>query len=625
MKGKLLIKSCTLFLLLFAELNLCQCNTALAQYQNAGEEEYIFGSDIELLNLYNRDIMVSDSLKIAFTLKNNGATTINSAVVEWYTEGSSARNVQNFVNLNISKGEFTNLEFSKRFKPNTSGESRIIVNVTNINGESCVKTSGYKNDIIVQAVGRSVTKHVLIEEATGTWCGYCVDGAVYLKNILAKHSNVIGVALHGGDKMQTPNTEAACRAMATGYPSGFVNRISYNGKIGISRSVWEQKAIEQLNDPTSIGIDLATVYDKANRKLKATVNANFTEQKSGDFRINLYIVENNVTGTGYGWDQSNYYNDVVGHPMYGKGTKIVGYIHNHVVRKMVGGVWGTEGIIPNSAKGNYSHTYNIDIESGWKEKDIHVVAYVSEYSSSISGRRIFNAIEKSLVSPVPPSSFDILKESAKVDISQPVVINGKPNDSELKYAFKVKNTSGTELKVKMKREVINAVKEHSFYFCWKDCYQPTTTESSEMTIAAGATHADELSLHLEPQATAGMSSYKVIIENVNNPIDKLEFTVQFVVGDTPTAIVKEDNSEIKVFPNPVTDFVTIRGEINNVKVSDIFLRLYNTEGKLVRSVLLAGNTGNINKVIDCSNLISGIYTYTVTTNNRIFSGRIVKR
>jgi hypothetical protein len=625
MKGKLLIKSCTLFLLLFAEVFMCFGNTILAQSQNINHEEYRLGSDIELLNLSNRDIMIYDSLTIKFALRNNSKAVVNSAVVEWRISGSSEISTQKFNNLSISKGEIVDLAFNKRYKPSGSGERRIIINIKSINGVPCTKTLNYKNEILVESIKRSANKHVLIEEATGTWCGYCVDGAVYLKKILEKHSKVIGVALHSGDKMQTTNTAIVCNAMASGYPSGFVNRTAYGGKVGLSRSLWEQKALEQLNDPTSVEIDLATVYDKANRKLKATVNVNYTEQKSGDFRINLYVVENNVTGTGSGWDQSNYYNDVVGHPMYGKGNKIVGYVHNHVVRKMAGGAWGSAGIIPNPAKGNYSYTYNVDINSGWKEKDIHIVAYVSEYNSSVSGRRIFNAIEKPMVNPVSPSSFEVYKESAKVDLSQPVVINGKPDDSELKYAFKIKNTSGNELKVKMKKEAISAVKEHSFYFCWKDCYQPSTNESSEMTIAAGDTHADELSLHLEPKSAKGISSYKITIENVNNPMDKLEFTAQFVVGDVSTDIFTDDNSKLKVFPNPVNNFVTIKGELNNVKGSDIFLRLYNTEGKLVRSVLLGGNNGSINKVIDCSNLTSGIYTYTVTTGNKIFSGRIVKR
>jgi CheY-specific phosphatase CheX len=494
-------------------------------------------SDIEITGLRNQDIMINDSLAINFSLKNGGSNTVNSVVVEWREEGSFRGGTQKFDNIDLKRGTIKEFTFANKYKPVNEGENKIVLKVITVNNEVYnQRSTSDTNYMYVESIRNAVEKNVLIEEATGAWCGHCVDGAWYLKRILQKHKKIIGVALHSGDKMETANTRAACNAMAKGYPSGFVNRTAYNGETGLSRSVWESKSVSQLGQPTTIAINVIPTYNKTTRKLSAKVDVDFTAQKTGNFRVNLYIVENNVTGKGYGWDQSSYYNDVPGHPAYGLGSKIVGYVHNHVVRKMAGGTWGTDGIIPNVANGKYSHTYNVDIKNEWKDKDIHVVAVVSEHGSNTTQRRIFNAIEKPLVAAAPTTtSIELYKGANKIDITKPVVINSKATDSELKYAFNIKNISSKDVEVKLVRETVSATKGHNFYFCWKDCYQPNVAQSSAMTITKGSTHTDEISLHLEPNSTKGLSKYKIKFLNTKDANDKIEVEVHFNVTDNSSS------------------------------------------------------------------------------------------
>jgi CheY-specific phosphatase CheX len=188
------------------------------------------------------------------------------------------------------------------------------------------------------------------------------------------------------------------------------------------------------------------------------------------------------------------------------------------------------------ANGKYSHTYNVDIKNDWKDKDIHVVAVVSEHGNSNTQRRIFNAIEKPLVAAAPTTkSFELYKGGNKIDITKPVVINGKATDSELKYAFNIKNISSKDVEVKLVRETVSSTKGHNFYFCWKDCYQPNIKESNVMTIAKGATHTDEISLHLEPNSTKGLSKYKIKFVNTKDANDKIEVEVHFNVTDNSSS------------------------------------------------------------------------------------------
>ena len=56
------------------------------------------------------------------------------------------------------------------------------------------------------------TQKFLLEEATGTWCSSCPQGAYYLQQAVESNpNNIIGAAYHSGipqypDPMQTPGT-----------------------------------------------------------------------------------------------------------------------------------------------------------------------------------------------------------------------------------------------------------------------------------------------------------------------------------------------------------------------------------------------------------------------------------
>lgn len=141
----------------------------------------------------------------------------------------------------------------------------------------------------------------------------------------------------------------------------------------------------------------SSTYDAGTRALSVTVNATFFTEATGDFRINCYIVEDSVSGTGSGYNQVNYYNTQSGHPYYGKGNPIIGYQHRHVERTALGGTWGSTGVIPaTTVTGtDYTKTYAYTLPAGWNANRCHVVAFVHEYSSNYKSNKneIYNAIE----------------------------------------------------------------------------------------------------------------------------------------------------------------------------------------------------------------------------------------
>jgi hypothetical protein len=107
-------------------------------------------------------------------------------------------------------------------------------------------------------------------------------------------------------------------------------------------------------------------------------------------------VEDSVTGTGSGYNQSNAYNGATGHPYQGAGNPIVGYIHRNVERKALGGTWGTSGVIPATTanEGEYTQSYTYTIPANFNVDRCRVVAFAHEYSNNYkSGKNeVLNAV-----------------------------------------------------------------------------------------------------------------------------------------------------------------------------------------------------------------------------------------
>ncbi|MCS7086502.1 MAG: Omp28-related outer membrane protein, partial [Bacteroidia bacterium] len=183
---------------------------------------------------------------------------------------------------------------------------------------------------------------------------------------------------------------------------------SQNGSYGAS--VWNDGVNENRSVPAPVSVSIyEQQFDPDSRQLRVTVRARFYAPIEDNFRFNVYLVENNVTGTGSGYDQRNFLDDEPGTPFFGQGDPIVGYNHKHVLRAMLGGAWGTAGSIPQSVVPDtfYQRTYNYTVPATWKVQDVKVVAMVKRFNSDPLKRPILNAVDNPLTNNITPTGGDI--------------------------------------------------------------------------------------------------------------------------------------------------------------------------------------------------------------------------
>ena len=242
----------------------------------------------------------------------------------------------------------------------------------------------------ISNVPSAFTKKVLIEEFTGAWCGYCPDGAHIVESIINDNNGkVVGVSLHSGDAMEVAHTNfLETTYQNTGYPSGMVDRVPVNGNTSLNRGYWEYVASDQLTKTAVCGLAIKSEVNGASATVE--VHAGFNTTLSGEFRLTVYLIENSVTGTGYGYDQRNYYNTVTESPFYNLGDPIEGYEHNHTLRAILSESLGDAIMVSEMASGEEQiETYTVDLSS-YNKNNLSIVAFVTDIGSSITEHEVLN-------------------------------------------------------------------------------------------------------------------------------------------------------------------------------------------------------------------------------------------
>lgn len=240
----------------------------------------------------------------------------------------------------------------------------------------------------------SFTKKVLIEEFTAAWCGYCPWGAAIVENIVNDNENVIPVAVHVRDGMAIDHSSfLEMTYQNNSYPAGMVDRAPYNVNdttqvVSFNAGYFSYFSANQLLLEAECGLamrskvsgDIATIE----------VRAGFNTDLSGDYRLTVYLLEDGVTGSGYGFDQINWDNEEPQSDFYGMGDPIVGYVHDHTLRAVLSGELGDpldESVLTSG--GEHIASYSIEI-SNYDKKNLSAVAFIQRIGADFTQHEVLN-------------------------------------------------------------------------------------------------------------------------------------------------------------------------------------------------------------------------------------------
>jgi len=295
-------------------------------------------------------------------------------------------------------------------------------------------------------------KNVLLEQHTGAWCGWCVDGTVVMDEILALYGEqVIGVKIHGGDDMEIAEQSVIGGALGLGgYPTASIDRKNFGGSVFLSRDSWKSSCESQMQQKAGAEVDCFYTLDKDARIVKIQVTANITEFMDFPLKFNAFVVEDDVTGVGRGYDQSNYISYRPGYqdnPYYAQPSTIVGYHHMKVVRKMLGGAWGVAGDLPETVEAGEFYTYEFEseIDEAWKIDSVYFIGMLQ--ADAEDNKEIINsavAVEDgSLLNRIIDSNAPTVRAMPPVSDFNNVYTLENPTDEDQTYAVTVSTSDRT--------------------------------------------------------------------------------------------------------------------------------------------------------------------------------------
>jgi hypothetical protein len=344
-------------------------------------------------------------------------------------------------------------------------------------------------------------KRVLLEQYTGAWCGWCVDGTVIMDEIITAHPDrVIGIKLHSGDNMEMPLTKPITSGLGVrAYPSGSIDRKRFGNAVPQSRGQWKGYCESQLAQPAKVEVNVTYNINKKNRQLMVKVYANMITTLFDPLRFNVIIIEDSVSGKGKGWDQSNYLSNRDGYennPYYNQPRKIVGYQHMKVVRAYLGGAWGIQGTFEKPAQQGkvYVQDFNFTIPDNWKLEHLHIIGLVQ--------------IEAPAVKEILNCAYGV-EGKASIELTSTGDSKGL-GDVGLPFVkkFTLKNVAAEK-----KTFRIYTSRSERTPVDW--LITIPELQSKNVTLAPDATF--DFSLTMEPSATIGIGDANVIVEDTKDP------------------------------------------------------------------------------------------------------------
>lgn len=339
----------------------------------------------------------------------SGTTTLTSYEVHYSLSDNEVR-TQSYSGLSIEPGQSHTFEFEAPL-PIDKGTSREYRLWANVPGLVNMGVTGS-----LSCLSFAPERKVVLEEGTGTWCGYCPQGILAIEHIEELYpDNFIAIGVHQGDAMANDYINYLG---LSAFPSGFVNRgsVSYPLKEESGDYTFEaeesflsdvKKALSEL---TTVEIHASGEFIKADSmQIQITSNVRFAmNEENLDYRITYALLEDDVKGS-----QSNYLSTFT-NPIFGEWGKggiygsstVKNYMFQDVARGIFPSFAGTKGSIPSSVvmDENYSHTQVIEVPTKVaKKRNLSVVAMVVNNkkgeimnATKIGGFQISAGVESSI-------------------------------------------------------------------------------------------------------------------------------------------------------------------------------------------------------------------------------------
>lgn len=341
-----------------------------------------------LLTITNdQHVLIPGQSTISGELLNIGADTIHSIDIKYRYNG----NTYTFPLSNLSLPTCKSTTFTHPVPAAVTTASTFEVTTwIELSGDSDPADDSVHTTITGYSF--QTTKRVLLEEGTGTWCGWCPLGMVYTEQLDTLYSDqLVIVSVHNNDIMTDHYYDSAM--IANGHynalPQAAVDRKFQK----VAPELFEEKIQQQLQEVSPADISLTASFNPTTRQVSVDVSAEFATEVSGDLRLNAALVEENLHSTNAAYDQGNYFsfqsNNLpltgAGHNWQTEPDPVPGasMTYQFVARQLLAAFHGQAGSLPPlcQANGVYTYTFSTILPVSYNAARTRVVALLQDANS----------------------------------------------------------------------------------------------------------------------------------------------------------------------------------------------------------------------------------------------------
>ena len=230
-------------------------------------------------------------------------------------------------------------------------------------------------------------RKMFLEDYTGFRCTNCPVGAEAVHQLLQDYpNNLVAVAVHSGYFAETvPNSiftynfvvpegqqwDSFFQISDQGNPNGMVNRMGYKQSQHVfGPSAWATQLFGIKDLKADMNIDLTASYDQTNKKITANVKITYTKDGKANHKVVVLAVEDSIVDS-----------------QVDAGVDKLDYVHNHVLRAVFNGAWGTQlstTAIAAGSKFEKSFEYIIpnDVKHPFRPEKMKIIAFVHDDSDT---------------------------------------------------------------------------------------------------------------------------------------------------------------------------------------------------------------------------------------------------
>lgn len=320
----------------------------------------------------------------------------------------------------ISVGSPISFTLFSSFSGDVTSQSQFFVNGNEIEGNTFIpsepndsnevyatfngKTSAVKTFSSLDVIPSEYTQKVLLEDYTGTWCGYCPRMVSITDYLVAYSDRIIPIAIHSPGAPTDPwayefaiDMAKPINYNAQGAPKGKYNRIyeldQFQGSNPCPNdpSIYYPQADTFLNQSAQLGLAINSTLTGNNLNIKVKVG--FALDNLPDARLVVTLIEDE----GLKYSQVNFYangsqNCDPNYDYTSMPNPIPNFPQDHVLLKSYTDIYGD--VIPQSEIGNgniWSRELNVQLPSNVTNPEkLKLVAFVLGNGDKISNREVVN-------------------------------------------------------------------------------------------------------------------------------------------------------------------------------------------------------------------------------------------